>query len=313
MKKTVIFLVLIILAITGWRVFVNQDVFQEQEKVEDLTANEVSERIVGKWKSTTDPKAEIIFNSEGSFVDLYDAEQMSVGEWSVTQKAEGEKTKIILRTNINNVLYEYSVWKVDDLELVLNYLARGNTLEYFRISETEQNIIETPEGWLSFSSEEYGANFSYPNDWEVVESVKPKNEKAFHEIVVWETEYDLWRGMLTISVFDNSEQKTVENWWNHWILEEEVREAECKQEYGDTAPCLFMNGRVENQEEIQLAGQEAIHVELFSFDHQEHCTYLASGKYFYGICAPGGENPNDENWEEHNEIVDKIKQTLIFD
>lgn len=159
-----------------------------------------------------------------------------------------------------------------------------------------------PQGWIPYENDEFGFSMAYPPEWEVQEALKPRELRALHDIYFHEKEYDMWRAEFTVRIFTNPDGHTIEEWWDEWLREEDEKEAECHEEYADTAPCLFLRGIVEWEERVQLSGQEAIRVGLFRFDHEEECTYVAHNENILGICY-AGTNPNDPQAEEHSAIT----------
>lgn len=280
-----------------------------------LNIERAASLMVGTWQSADDIKAVVVFEQDGTQRDVYDGAAVSVGAWELRDHVE-EATKeynpsgVFLHTVINGDVFEYAIVEVNETELVMSYLARGNTLRYRRVpADTSAGAV--PADWREYSNEEYDFTLKYPVNWEVQEALKPQDIRAEHEVVVWEQEYDTWRASLTIRMYPRDEGQSVRAWWEAWLAEEDVKEAKCREEHGDMSPCLFLRGLVEKEWDATLAGEPAVAVELFRFDHQEECTYAAHGEYVYGICA-AGKNPNDPQEAEHRTITDAIRTSFSW-
>jgi len=184
------------------------------------------------------------------------------------------------------------------------------------LKENKQETVENEENIdtrLDYKNSEYGFSLKYPSDWQVQEALKPQEIRALHEIVFFEKEYEMHRASLTVRIFTNDTEQTVDEWWNEWLSDEDIKKEECIAEYGEgNAPCLFLHDLVENEEETVLAGLSAYTVRLFRFDSEEECVFVAHGEYIYGLCYDG-ENPNDPDFEVNKEITKKIRESFNFD
>jgi len=167
--------------------------------------------------------------------------------------------------------------------------------------------------WQEYKNEQYGFSIKYPAEWEVQEALKPQEIRALHEIVFFEKEYEIHRASLTVRIFTNDEEQTINEWWNAWLSDEDKKKEECIAEYGEgNTPCLFLRDLIEREEEVVLAGVSAHKVGLFRFDSEEECIYASRGKYIYGICYDG-QNPNDPDFEANKEITKKMRESFSFE
>ncbi len=266
--------------------------------------------LYGVWQSDDDPNAFIGFTEDGSFVSVYGIVQ-DTGTWRIDDE---EEDFVLLRTTMNGETFEYSVIELTPEALALGYLARGNTLHYSKVSDAageQESGAVVPEGWQMFASDEYGFSIAYPSDWEAQEMLKPRDERALHEVSIHEKEYDMWRGELAVRIYTNDEHISAVQWLDALLAEEETKEAQCRAENGDQAPCLFLNGRLTSRASGSVAGVDAETVAWFSFDHQEVCDYIAGDAYIYALCAEGGdENPNDPNFATHKEITTTMRDSF---
>lgn len=289
-----------------------------ERQLDDDTLLAEREQLVGIWQSTDDQNAVIVFEKNGAYLNYYKGAKLDEGVWQPhgTDYRDGQYGEgLFIETNIDGELYGYVVYELTNESLVLNYLDRGNTLSYRRIEAVPSvaSYFNSAQDWKAYQNDEYQMTFSYPPDWEVEEALKPRNLKALHEIVVWESDYDqMWRGMVSIFVFDNPNQLSVRGWLDAWLAEEDTKGAACREEHGDTSPCLFLRGLIEREYPTELAGKEAIALELFQFDHTEACVYAAHNDFVYGVCAPTSTNPNDPNAEKHHAVAKRIQESLFF-
>jgi len=181
------------------------------------------------------------------------------------------------------------------------------------VVDEEDTAENTEVAQENYTNSEFGISFSYPGDWEVVEAVKPTEIRALHEIVVWESEPDpIYRPSLSIFVFFNEDGLSLEDWWQTWLDDENKEKEACVEEYADTAPCLFLPDRIEDQKETTLAGKGAIKVKIFEFDREKQCTHTElDEEYIVSVCRDS-QNPNDPNEKTNLEIYSEIENSLSF-
>ncbi len=268
--------------------------------------------IVGTWQSDDDSNSVMVYDQNGGTQDLYNGKVISKGTWSLTEvDSEGGEVLSIMK---DGERFDYTVLESTKETLVLSYRARGNTLTFHKAEDIPSTsiVIRDPEKVHEYKNEEYGFSLSYRDTWEVQEALKPQEMRALHEVVISERKNKEWRGSLTVQIFTNESEDSLVDWWEAWMEDEKTMETECREEYGEESPCLFLNEQVENVEEVVLAGEDVIKVSIFQFDHTEECFYSAQGDYVYGLCAPG-ENPNDSKSEEHLQYANEIRQSFIFD
>jgi len=168
-------------------------------------------------------------------------------------------------------------------------------------------------GWQDYVNSEYGFSIKHPGEWESQEALKPQEIRALHEILFYESEYEVHRASLTIRIFDNSENKSINGWWTAWLSDEDIKKGACIVEYGEgNALCLFLRDLVEGDEQITFLGLSAHKVRLFRFNSEEECIYVAKGKYIYGICNDN-ENPNDPDFDENKDIYLNMRDSFAFE
>ncbi len=147
-KYTVGVIIIIALAVLGWYYVDTQRDTQgtgtetgviAQEALTEADVATLSELIVGTWRSTDDASSEVVFNEDGTTVDVYDGEDLAQGTWDLALGAgtEYQDTGIVLTTTINGEEYRYLVWDLNEANLVLNYVERGNTLSYTRVEDVQ--------------------------------------------------------------------------------------------------------------------------------------------------------------------------------
>ena len=148
MNKWIIIIIAAVVVIAlGWYFWPNDatapgngtvdEASQVTESESQIDAESTSAKIVGRWQSTQDEKAVIVFNADGTTQDLYDGEAVSSGTWQVdTVGVEGidfNPTGVFRHSTSEGQGYDYAVLAAGDTQLTLSYLARGNTLNYVRV------------------------------------------------------------------------------------------------------------------------------------------------------------------------------------
>lgn len=109
---------------------INED--NQVENVEEVEGNLEAEKIIGRWQSVQDLNAEVVFGDDGTTSDIYKGEKLSLGSYEIYEDENSEYNSDgkFLRVNIEEEVYEYAILEVNSEKLIINYLARGNTLEY---------------------------------------------------------------------------------------------------------------------------------------------------------------------------------------
>jgi len=129
MKKILIIVILVLAGVFAWSYFNNET------EVEMIQLE-----LVGTWQAVDDLDAVVEYKADGTVVDSYGGEIISEGTWAVKdQTAEGEDmfgtADIFLSVIIGQEVFEYGFYEINEESLVINYLDRGNTLEYTRINQ----------------------------------------------------------------------------------------------------------------------------------------------------------------------------------
>ena len=140
MNKIISVIVIVIaIGLVAWYYVGNTN--KEKEGIVPVVQTELTgialtaSKMVGMWQSTEDEKAIVVFNENGTTIDIYDGEELSGGSWELFEGEKYEGSGPHLKTIINGEEYDYAVWSVSDTELTINYLTRGNTLNYIRVVE----------------------------------------------------------------------------------------------------------------------------------------------------------------------------------
>jgi len=108
---------------------------RDLDAVEPLTVMEVQSDIVGIWQNNLDANAVDTLNADGTMVSTYDGEELARGTWRVYEdtSAEYNPSGVFMEITVNGEALQYAVITLQDRLLQINYLARGNTLEYQRV------------------------------------------------------------------------------------------------------------------------------------------------------------------------------------
>ena len=146
-KNQLIFLIIILIfgAIALFILFKEREekdkpfeIQSSQEKDEVSLTEEYSEKIIGEWKSKEDEKSVVLFKEDETFKDIYDKEEVSSGEWVVKDKKGNFDITFHLYKTVEGEegedVYEYEITRIDEENLSLVYLERGNVLEYEKIT-----------------------------------------------------------------------------------------------------------------------------------------------------------------------------------
>ncbi len=98
---------------------------------QELTAEIAREAIVGRWQHRDDQSSVVVYEADGSTLDVYDDETAASGTWEITD----DQGVILLHVVMDGMDYDYEVAGVLDDYLWLIYLARGNSLHYERVTD----------------------------------------------------------------------------------------------------------------------------------------------------------------------------------
>jgi len=87
---------------------------------------------LGEWRSKDDKKSVVVFNEDGAFKSVYDEEELSSGSWRIEEERGEFDVSFYLYQEVDEEVYEYEIASIDEENLSLIYLDRGNILEYER-------------------------------------------------------------------------------------------------------------------------------------------------------------------------------------
>lgn len=79
------------------------------------------DEIQGTWTSIDDPNSTIQFTDHAK-IDLYDGKKMGEGTFEISGAS--------LSVTMDGDIFEYEILELNEENLTLSYLPRGNTLEY---------------------------------------------------------------------------------------------------------------------------------------------------------------------------------------
>jgi hypothetical protein len=141
MKKNylVFSVVIVVLAVVAFFILLQEDVeevdlqdLREPEESEVSLVEDYSEEILGEWRSKDDKKSVVVFNEDESFKSVYDEEELSSGSWRIEEERGEFDVSFYLYQEVDEEVYEYEITNIDEENLSLIYLNRGNILEYER-------------------------------------------------------------------------------------------------------------------------------------------------------------------------------------
>ncbi len=141
MKKNylVFSVVIVVLAVVAFFILLQEDVedvdFQELRELQESEVSLVedySKEILGEWRSKDDKKSVVVFNEDGTFKSVYDEEELSSGSWRIEEERGEFDVSFYLYQEVDEEVYEYEIANIDEENISLIYLSRGNILEYER-------------------------------------------------------------------------------------------------------------------------------------------------------------------------------------
>jgi len=134
-KILIIFLIIIIGLVLLITLPKSNTEYSRDQTTTVLSETSIKENIVGTWLSTQDPKSIVVYRQDNTVEDIYDDQTLGAGSWDLytDENASYNPSGFFLRTTIGSETYEYAIISTGKDSLSLNYLARGNTLEYTRV------------------------------------------------------------------------------------------------------------------------------------------------------------------------------------
>lgn len=173
-----------------------------------------------------------------------------------------------------------------------------------------------PENWQRYENNEFKFSFLYPNDWELTiwdksnTSTIPLGE-ALLKIVALEKDYQFWQANFEITVLPNNSNLSVSAWNEERLRQDDEEYQNCLANEGTACDTLRLRDFIESQELIDFKNEQALKIRSLEFDHLKECLYFSKNNYIYSFCYEA-ENPNDPNFEIHQETTNKILQSLEF-
>ncbi len=138
MKKIILVIVILMVGAVLYFYLQNNSTDTKENDIFTEDENEIfdiyKEKIIGKWESVEDEKYILLFEENGSFSDTYDGELIGSGSWELEEVFGEFDITFHLHKELDGEEYEYEVLNIDDNNLVLLYLGRGNILEYVRLN-----------------------------------------------------------------------------------------------------------------------------------------------------------------------------------
>jgi len=156
-----------------------------------------------------------------------------------------------------------------------------------------------------YKNNKYSYEVKYPQGWNVIEAkprqvYKPGNAiniligEEVQKVTFLENKYANWQGKFRIKVMANPDKLSFEQWINR---------NEYKHASGDSS--------VKGISAITMNGKAAKKLSIFGFDHEEIEIIIFYKKYIYNLNFTG-KNPNDTEFERHQQIYKEIESTFKF-
>lgn len=111
-----------------------QKATEEIETKKELSVDRVKTSIIGQWRSVDDEESELVFYNDESFFDLYNGDEVGDGNWTIRKD---DQLGLLLEKTIDEDVSTYSILNINEDQLTMSYLARGNTLKFMRIGEEQ--------------------------------------------------------------------------------------------------------------------------------------------------------------------------------
>jgi hypothetical protein len=113
----------------------SQEIQVDRGGAAELSIIDAESKIIGSWRSTDDSKSVEVFRADGTVVSRYDGEDVTEGAWTLIQDATAEydPSGVFLEITITDERFTYAIVEIEEGRLLLNYLIRGNMLEYTKI------------------------------------------------------------------------------------------------------------------------------------------------------------------------------------
>jgi hypothetical protein len=171
-----------------------------------------------------------------------------------------------------------------------------------------------PENWQRYENNEFKFSFLYPNNWELTIADKSNTStiplgNALLKIVALESNYEFWQSHFEITVLPNNFNLNVSAWNEERLREDDEEYQNCLINEGTA--CYSLREMIESQELIDFKNEQALKIRSLEFDHLKECLYFSKNNYIYSFCYEA-ENPNDPNFEIHQETTSRILQSLEF-
>ncbi len=140
MKNLKILIVLIAVIIIGATYGGAQDKSETLIATNTPNISEVKKNIGATWQSIDDPKSVVVYSEDGTYKEIYDNQVLGSGNWELATSLKGTTYEnlgdgIYLKQVTSGApeSFFYAVLSIDEKNLVLSYLSRGNTLAYKKI------------------------------------------------------------------------------------------------------------------------------------------------------------------------------------
>jgi len=129
--------------------------------------------------------------------------------------------------------------------------------------------------------------------------------------VALEKNYQFWQANFEITVLPNNSNLSVSAWNEERLRQDDEEYQNCLANEGTACDTLRLRDFIESQELIDFKNEQALKIRSLEFDHLKECLYFSKNNYIYSFCYEA-ENPNDPNFEIHQETTNKILQSLEF-
>lgn len=183
-----IIILLVLIASAGY-------VYLQKDSALPVTEDAATSLIVGTWQSKDDVKSVVVYNNDGSSADVYDGETLGGGTWTVSGVSDGDG-QVTLSVLDGTEKFVYTILELDNEQLTLSYMPRGNTLKYKRLTDEEvfnlsgqaKAIEQESDLWQVYSDDASGVSFNYPHN--IILTDNPTKDSSSLRIMVEVTAVD---------------------------------------------------------------------------------------------------------------------------
>ncbi len=105
-------------------------IYMQGESSTPVAERSESELIVGTWQSDDDSNSVVEYSEDGTARDIYDGDTIASNTWAIVD-GEQPTLEVVVGTDV----FKYIILDLNEGELVMSYVPRGNILRYHKIMQ----------------------------------------------------------------------------------------------------------------------------------------------------------------------------------